>query len=103
MLSKKQAHRGEPVSLILCIGGLRLPLFDMYIGCREVFFLLLCKAQPVLLGSSGFCFMQEISADICGDINLIDSFCLGLKVYELSAFSALSKSENADNVDCSDM
>jgi hypothetical protein len=47
--------------------------------------------------------MQEISADICGDINLIDSFCLGLKVYELSAFSALSKSENADNVDCSDM
>jgi len=65
--------------------------------------LLLCKAQPVLLGSSGFCFMQEISADICGDINLIDSFCLGLKVYELSAFSALSKSENADNVDCSDM
>ena len=47
--------------------------------------------------------MQEISADICGDINLIDSFCLGLKVYELSAFSALSKSENVDNVDCSDM
>jgi hypothetical protein len=33
----RQAHRGEPVSLILCIGGLRLPLFDMYIGCREVF------------------------------------------------------------------
>ena len=34
------------------------------------FYLPLCKAQLDLLGSSGFCFSQNISVDVCGDVHI---------------------------------
>ena len=34
------------------------------------FYLPLCKAQLNLLGSSGFCFTQNIGIDFCGDVHI---------------------------------
>lgn len=37
---------------------------------REVFYLPLCKAQFDLLGSSGFCFTQNISVDVSSYVHI---------------------------------